>query len=142
VIKLFDLVSQRVDFFVGQGTLEMIGQRAGQGDGHRRARTQSGSDRDRGSDFDLEIGKRGNARALENALDHGSQGMVGGERIQLGVQVHRGRLDPDPAARRVRDLHIHVDLRHGHSQRRPPVDDSMFAEQNDLTGSRRSGHKG
>lgn len=73
-------------------------------------------------------------------MDHGRGGMIGGERIQLGMQVHGRGFDPDPRARRLPDIDIRMDLGDRNSQRGPPIYDRVLAEQYGLAWSGGSCH--
>ena len=62
--------------------------------------------------------------------------MVRWKRIQFGVKIHVRGVDPDASAGRVRDFNICMDLCNWDSQRGPPIDDGVFAEQNELAWGR------
>jgi hypothetical protein len=74
-------------------------------------------------------------------MNNGSQWMVGGERIQFGVEVHIRGIDPDPGAIRVGDIHIRMKLCDGNCQGGTSVDHGMFPKENDLGRCGRLGHK-
>jgi hypothetical protein len=67
--------------------------------------------------------------------------MVGGKRVEFGVQINIGSLDPDSRAGRVRDFDIRVNLCNRYGQRRPPIDDGVFSEEDDLSGRGSFGHE-
>jgi hypothetical protein len=60
--------------------------------------------------------------------------MVGGERVQLRVEIHIGSIDPDPWARGLNNFHIGMDLCHRDCQRGTAIDNRMLAEEDDLAG--------
>ena len=75
-------------------------------------------------------------------MNNGGNWMVGGKRVQFGVQVHARGVDPNPSAGRVRDFDIRMDLSNGNGQRGPSIDDGVFTEQDDLAGRGGGGHVG
>jgi hypothetical protein len=66
--------------------------------------------------------------------------MVRGEHIELCMQIHRGRIDPDSTARGVGNIHICMDLCDGNGKRGTTVHDCMFTKQNDLARCGRDSH--
>jgi len=67
-------------------------------------------------------------------MNNGGQRMVRGKRIQFSVKIHIRGMDPNASAGRVQDLNIRMDLCNRDGQRGTPVNDSVFAKQNDLAG--------
>ena len=65
-------------------------------------------------------------------MNNGGDRMVRWKRIQFSVKIHGWSVNPDASAGRVRDFNIRMDLCNGDSQRGTPIDNGVFAEQNDL----------
>ena len=60
--------------------------------------------------------------------------MVGGKRVQFGVEVDAGGVNPNPRRTRIENLHLRMDLHNRYSQRGTSVDNGVFAKENDLAG--------
>ena len=115
---------------------ETRGRSAHQSDGHGGAGAKPGCYGDRRRYFDGEIRKRGCAREKQKIMNNGSQRMVGGERVQFGVEIHIRGVDPDACAVRVSYFHIRMNLCDRHRQRGTSVHHGVFAKEDDLAGCR------
>ena len=67
-------------------------------------------------------------------MNNGSNWMVGGKRVQLGVQTNVRGVEPNPCAGIVQNFDIRMDLRDRRGQRGASVNDRVFAEEDDLAG--------
>jgi len=83
-----------------------------------------------------------NAQGGENAVDNGGQRMVAGERIDIRRETDIRRFDLNIAweSDTLYDRRRCLNLGHWHGQRRPSVDDGVFAEEDDFAGGGCGGH--
>src|SRR5215211_2776282 len=98
-MKLFDLIRERVDFFICHGMIEVTCQGTGQSNRYGCARTEPGSNGDGRRDLDFKIRKWGNPPEKQKVVNHGGNRMVGRKCIELSAKVYVRRVDPNPGAR-------------------------------------------
>jgi hypothetical protein len=66
--------------------------------------------------------------------------MVGGKRVEFGVEVDVRGVDPNPGAGCIQYIHIRMDLCDWHRQGGSSINNGMLTEKNDLAGGGGCGH--
>ena len=75
-------------------------------------------------------------------MDDRSNWMVGGKRVEFGVQVDIRGVDHDSRGVCIRNFHIRMNLYNGNREGGASIYDCVFAEEDDLAGRGEGGHAG